>query len=65
MWPLIALTSERKMTLPLALNYFNSNLFTDYNASMSAGVLVMLPLLIIYFIFQKQFVESITLTGIK
>lgn len=64
-WPLIALTSERKMTLPLALNYFNSNLFTDYNASMSAGVLVMLPLLIIYFIFQKQFVESITLTGIK
>lgn len=65
LWPLIALTSEEKMTLPLALNYFNSNLFTDYNASMSAGVLVMLPILILYFIFQKQFVESITMTGIK
>lgn len=64
-WPLIALTSEEKMTLPLALNFFNSNLFTDYNASMSAGVLVMLPILIVYFIFQRQFVESITLTGIK
>lgn len=65
LWPLIALTSENKMTLPLALNFFNSSLLTDYNSSMSAGVLVMLPIIIVYFIFQKQFVESITLTGIK
>ena len=56
---------EDKMTLPLALNFFNSSLLTDYCTSMSAGVLVMIPIIIIYFIFQKQFIEGITMTGIK
>ena len=32
---------------------------------MSAGVLVMIPIIIIYFIFQKQFIEGIAMTGIK
>ena len=64
LWPLIAIVDEDKMTLPLALNFFNSSLLTDYCTSMSAGVLVMIPI-IIYFIFQKQFIEGITMTGIK
>ena len=65
LWPLIAIVDEDKMTLPLALNFFNSSLLTDYCTSMSAGVLVMIPIIIIYFIFQKQFIEGITMTGIK
>lgn len=40
LWPLIAIVDEDKMTLPLALNFFNSSLLTDYCTSMSAGVLV-------------------------
>ena len=60
-----AAVDEDKMTLPLALNFFNSSLLTDYCTSMSAGVLVMIPIIIIYFIFQKQFIEGITMTGIK
>ncbi|WP_346907738.1 carbohydrate ABC transporter permease [Faecalicatena orotica] len=65
LWPLVALIDEEKMTLPLALNFFNSSLLTDYCTSMSASVLVMIPIIVIYFLFQKQFVEGITMTGIK
>ena len=36
LWPLIAIVDEDKMTLPLALNFFNSSLLTDYCTSMSA-----------------------------
>ncbi len=65
LWPLVALVDTEKMTLPLALNFFNSSLLTDYCTSMSASVLVMIPIILIYFVFQKQFVEGITMTGIK
>lgn len=65
LWPLIVLNAEEKMTLPLALNFFNSSLIMDYNASMSAAVLIMLPIIIVYMIFQRRIVESIALTGGK
>jgi ABC-type glycerol-3-phosphate transport system permease component len=65
LWPLIAINDEIKMTVPLALNFFNSSKIMDYNVSMSAGILVMLPVIIIYLVFQRQFIEGLTLTGMK
>jgi ABC-type glycerol-3-phosphate transport system permease component len=65
LWPLIAINDEIKMTVPLALNFFNSSKIMDYNVSMSAGILVMLPVIVIYLVFQKQFIEGLTLTGMK
>lgn len=65
LWPLIAINDQEKMTVPLALNFFNSYRMLDYNATMSAGVLVMLPVIVIYLIFQRQFIEGLTLTGMK
>lgn len=65
LWPLIAINDEIKMTVPLALNFFNSARTMDYNVTMSAGMLVMLPVIVIYLVFQRQFIEGLTLTGMK
>ena len=63
--PLIYLTSSRKMTLPLAISYFSSNRGTDLSATMAAASLITIPMIIVFILFQKQFVKGISMTGIK
>ena len=65
LWPLIVLNDENKMTVPLALVFFNSRHAVNYNVVMSAAVLIMIPVFIVFLIFQKQFVKGMTLSGIK
>jgi multiple sugar transport system permease protein len=65
LWPLIVLNDENKMTVPLALVFFNSRHTVNYNVVMSAAVLIMIPVIIVFLIFQRQFVKGLTLTGIK
>jgi ABC-type glycerol-3-phosphate transport system permease component len=64
-WPLIVLNDVEKMTLPLALVYFNGSHVTNFNIIMSASVLIMIPVFIVFLIFQKQFVKGLALTGFK
>ncbi|HHW49386.1 MAG TPA: carbohydrate ABC transporter permease [Clostridiaceae bacterium] len=63
--PLIMLSEVERMTLPLALSFFNSQHSTDINATMSAATLVMLPVTIVFIAFQNQFIKGVSLTGIK
>jgi multiple sugar transport system permease protein len=65
LWPLIVLNDENKMTVPLALVFFNSRHAVNYNVVMSAAVLIMIPVLIVFLIFQRQFIKGLTLTGSK
>jgi multiple sugar transport system permease protein len=65
LWPLIVLNDESKMTIPLALVFFNSRHSVNYNVVMSAAVLIMIPVLIVFLIFQKQFIKGLALTGSK
>lgn len=65
LWPLIVLNDEEKMTIPLALVFFNGQHVVNYNVVMSAAVLIMIPVIIVFLIFQKQFIKGLTLTGFK
>jgi multiple sugar transport system permease protein len=65
LWPLIVLNDQNKMTVPLALVFFNSRHTVNYNVVMSAAVLIMIPVLIVFLIFQRQFIKGLTLTGSK
>jgi len=65
LWPLIILNEESKMTVPLALVFFNGQNVVNYNVVMSAAVLIMIPVVIIFLIFQKQFIKGLTMTGFK
>ncbi len=63
--PLIYLTSDKLFTLPLGLSMFTDQAGTQWNLVMVASVLATVPLLLIFFFAQKQFIESIALSGIK
>ncbi len=65
MWPLIVNTSTDKMTLSAGLAFMQGQYITNYPVMMAGDVLAVLPLLILFVIFQKQFVEGIALSGIK
>jgi multiple sugar transport system permease protein len=62
---LIYLNSTDKMTLALGLRVFQGTYGSDWHLMMAASTAVLLPVLIIFFFAQKQFVRSIVLTGIK
>ena len=63
--PLIMLSEVERMTLPLALTFFNTNHHMDLGATMSAATLVMLPVIVVFLLFQKQFIKGVSITGMK
>lgn len=63
--PLLMLNDIEKMTLPLGLVIFDSQRTVDLSATMAAAALIMMPMVIIFVLFQKQFVKGMTLSGIK
>ena len=65
MWPLIVNTSEQKMTLAAGLSSLQGQYVTDYQLMMAGAVMSVAPLLILFAIFQEQFIEGIALSGVK
>ena len=52
-------------TLSYGLQSFKSAHHTDWNLTMAATLLVMAPVIIVFFFAQKAFIEGVTLTGVK
>lgn len=65
MWPLIVNTSPEKMTLGPSLSTLQGQYTTDYPAQMAGAVMAVIPMIILFFVFQKQFVEGVAQSGIK
>lgn len=65
MWPLIVNTSMEKMTLGPALSTLQGQYTTEYPMQMAEAVLAVVPLIVIFFLFQKQFIEGVAQSGIK
>ena len=70
MGPLLYLQNPDKFTLALGLTQFLSTtrheLFgTAWNLMMAASLVVMLPIIVLFFFAQRSFIEGITLTGMK
>jgi multiple sugar transport system permease protein len=65
LWPLIVITTHEKRTLPLLLTWYNSQHGTRYDLTMAASILVLLPILLVYVLFQRWIVRGVALTGFK
>ena len=63
--PLLYLNKTQNMTLSLAISFFSSQRQADIGAIMAAATMVMLPIMILFLIFQKQFIKSIAIAGMK
>ena len=64
-WPLIVLTTHERRTLPVILSWYNSAQASRPHLTMTAAVLVVVPILVIYTIFQRWIVQGFTLSGFK
>ena len=65
MWPMIACTNTTSTSLSAALAKMQGQFSTNYPQLMAAALFAILPMIIIYLIFQKQFVEGIATSGGK
>lgn len=63
--PLLMLNDKEKMTLPLALVVFSTEHTQDLTTTMAAATMIMLPMIVIFILFQKQFIRGLALSGIK
>lgn len=65
MWPLIVNTSPDKMILAPALATLQGQFTTNYAIQMAGAVMAVIPVIIMFFVFQKQFIEGVAQTGVK
>jgi ABC-type glycerol-3-phosphate transport system permease component len=67
LWPLLMLKSPSNFTLPLVIWFMNTPVGTQttYHLQMAASVISILPLLVIFLVFQRRFIEGITAGSIK
>jgi multiple sugar transport system permease protein len=64
--PLLFVGNNQKLwTLAIGLSEFQSRHGVEWNLTMAASVLFMLPVIILFFLAQRAFVEGVTLTGVK
>jgi len=65
LWPLIAITSQKNMTLQLGLSSFVGSHTTNWPVLMAGTVMTQIPMLVIFMVAQRWFVQSFASSGVK
>lgn len=65
LWPLIIISSPDHYTMPLGLALFVVKNRTAWDMLMAGSVIATLPMIIIFLMFQRKFIQGISLTGLK
>jgi multiple sugar transport system permease protein len=63
--PLVILRDEHLLTLPLVMALLQGRFTGNQNVQMAGAVISILPVLLIFFLFQRQIVESLANSGLK
>ena len=64
-WPLIMISNDKYYTVQLGLSNLNGAQYVNWNDMMCASLISILPVLIVFLIFQKEFVQGMASSGIK
>lgn len=64
-WPLIMVSNEEYYTVQMGLAMLNGNQYVNWNDMMSASLVSIIPVVIVFLLFQKQFVQGVVSSGIK
>lgn len=64
-WPLIVLTDPNSYTLPVGIQFLVQQYSTNYGPLLAMSFLSMLPMLLVFAVFQRYFVEGVARTGLK
>ena len=52
-------------TLPLGMTRFMGEYFIEYGQFFAISLLIIMPMVIVFLIFQKHFIESAAISGLK
>ena len=63
--PLVILTSSENYTLPIILNSLSGQFKTGYDLLMAGSLVSIVPLLVVYIVFQRYFASGLQVGGIK
>ena len=64
-WPLILINSSANKTVPLGIILLTTQWGSIYDLTMAASALTVLPVLIVFLIFRRQFIQGFVLSGLK
>jgi len=64
-WPLIVTTDQAMYTTELGLGMFQNQFSIEYGLIAAGASVTALPLLLVFFAFQRRIITGITLTGLK
>ncbi|MFA7108041.1 MAG: carbohydrate ABC transporter permease [Sphaerochaetaceae bacterium] len=65
LWPYLIINTPEKQLLPVGLKTFSGQYETDYGSLFAATVFSVVPVLIVYFMFQNQFIEGLASSAVK
>lgn len=65
MWPLLVLRSPENFTLPIGLQWFRGEYYSLYSVILAGSLFNSIPIIVIFFFFQKYFIRSIAASGLK
>lgn len=65
LWPLVITNDKTYYTVQLGLAMLVGDNYVNWNDLMMVSFAAMLPVVIVFFLFQKQFVQGVTTTGMK
>jgi ABC-type glycerol-3-phosphate transport system permease component len=65
LWPLVVLGTRDMYTLPLGLYFFKSAHYTEYNLLIAGSMFNTIPIIVLFFIFQRYFIEGAVSSGVK
>jgi len=65
LWPLIIINSKQLWTLPIAMSRFTEQYISQTHLQMAGASIMFLPVLFVFLLMQRNFIEGIALTGLK
>ncbi|GAB2717642.1 carbohydrate ABC transporter permease [Paenibacillus thermoaerophilus] len=65
LWPLIVINNPEKYTIQLALSNFIGEYNVDWGSLLAMSTITMIPVLVVFLLFQRQFVQGIATSGMK
>lgn len=65
LWPYLIISTKEKQLLAVGLKMFSGQYSTDYGALFAATAISIIPVLLIYLIFQKQFIAGVASAAVK
>lgn len=65
LWPTLVVSDAAARPLPLEMAVFSASTPPDWEATFAFGVLLELPILIVFLVFQRHFIQSVASSGVK